>query len=268
MTVAQKIYDITGGIQRDGHEKCPTEGQTDVAAKIMAKKKIAVETCKIVEKAVLVPVARAEAVGTDKLRDVGNEGGESPQKKYKQLLPTCGLRYPRIEDRKIEIQAEQHIDVPHVARHVTETVGNADDASDGSGKGLAGGFGPGEKEGYGIGTEPQQVKYPREQIITARPNQKRPKHPGNAAGIETAHGHRTSRKEGRAGTPKEQGSCEHDENRDAGTYHSSPYGTPTGELRVGLATAVRGSSIEGVAGMAGDEEEKGDKTQKVEAGVA
>ena len=91
MTVAQKIYDITGGIQRDGHEKCPTEGQTDVAAKIMAKKKIAVETCKILEKAVLVPVARAEAVGTDKLRDVGNESGEPPQDKDETLLPAGGL---------------------------------------------------------------------------------------------------------------------------------------------------------------------------------
>lgn len=91
MTVAQKIYDITGGIQRDGHEKCPTEGQTDVAAKIMAKKKIAVETGKIVEKAVLVPVARAETVGTDKLRDVGNESGEPPQDKDETLLPTGGL---------------------------------------------------------------------------------------------------------------------------------------------------------------------------------
>ena len=91
MTVAQKIYDITGGIQRDGHEKCPTEGQTDVAAKKMAKKKIAVETGKIVEKAVLVPVARAEAVGTDKLRDVGNESGEPPQDKDETLLPAGGL---------------------------------------------------------------------------------------------------------------------------------------------------------------------------------
>ena len=57
----------------------------------MAKKKIAVETGKIVEKTVLVPVARAEAVGTDKLRDVGNESGEPPQDKDETLLPAGGL---------------------------------------------------------------------------------------------------------------------------------------------------------------------------------
>lgn len=155
-----------------------------------------------------------------------------------------------------------------MARHITEIAGNANYAPEGGGKALVCGLGPGEEEGDGIGTEAQQAEHPREQIITARPDEKGPQHSGNAAGIETAHGHRMPQKEGRAGTPEEQGSCEHHENRDTWTYHSSPYGTPTGELRVGLATAICGGSIEGVAGMAGDEEEKGNKTQKVEAHIA
>lgn len=155
-----------------------------------------------------------------------------------------------------------------MARHVTEIAGNANYAPEGGGKALVCGLGPGEEEGDGIDTEAQQAEHPREQIITARPDEEGPQHSGNAAGIETAHGHRTPQKEGRAGTPEEQGSCEHHENRDTWTYHSSPYGTPTGEIGVGLTATVGGSGIERVAGMAGDEEEKGDKTQKVEARIA
>ena len=54
----------------------------------------------------------------------------------------------------------------------------------------------------------------------------------------------------------------------AGAHEGAPDGAPESEVGVGLPHAVCGGSVEGVACMARDEEEKGDKAHKVERSVA
>lgn len=184
------------------------------------------------------------------------------------LLPRTCLRHPRIENGEIKVESDQHIDVPHVACDIRKIVWNVEHPRTCRTEGLTRGFGPREKEGDGIGTEAQQPQDKGKKIIATRPDQERPKDTRNAAGIETAHGHRTTLLQGFAGTTEEEGTRKHDENGDTRAHNSTPNGAPTGKIRVAFTAAIRGGSIERVAGVARNQKEKGNKTQKVEMHIA
>jgi hypothetical protein len=112
----------------------------------MTEQQIAVETGKAIEGAVAVPCTRSEHIGGIELIDIREEEGDCPQRKEDTLLMNGGFLDPCGEERQIEIEPYEHIEVPRVDGVFIEFHGYQGDVFQGIGERL-GGIGRGISKG-------------------------------------------------------------------------------------------------------------------------
>ena len=244
------------GHQHDGEDEGRGRPRVHVVAEVMAEQHIAAETGEIVEESEGVPLARAEGVAAHELGEVRQEGAQGPQGEHYLLLPPRSALHPGREDGQVEIEPHEHIDVPHVAGDEVEGIGNADHVGQTVGKGLAVGNGPREEVEHDALVKAHETREPRREIVDHRPDEEGPQHTRQALAVEGLHGlaHR-----------QREYAREHHEERHAGPHQRAPAGAPYRKFRVGdgAGRAVGGGGIEGVGGMAAEQQNEGKQAHDI-----
>ena len=153
----------------------------------MPQKHIAVETSEIIEQPEGIPLTRAESVLAYILREIGKNRADCPNGENYFLLTLGGTFYPCREDGQVEIQTNQHVDVPHVASDEAESIGDAEDIRQTVGEGLTIGFCPTEELVHHTAVHAQDACHPGGKVVDDRPDEEREEHTGNSLLVEGLH---------------------------------------------------------------------------------
>ena len=259
VTIAQVGDQEARHQQHQGHGPRPRQAPIHIVAQVVAQQEIAVEPGEVIEQPEGIPRAGAEGIRADELMEVGQQGAERPQPDEHLELLLRGPLHPRREDGHEEVEAYQHVDVPHVLRNEAERVGDAQDVGQAGGKGLAVALRPDEALVDDALVTAQHAREPRKEVVEHRPYQERPQHPQDALLVERPH---------RLADGKHQGARYHHEQRHARTDKGHPTLAPHQRggihrpARIGIGVCGRG--IERVGRMAAQQKEKGKQPDGVQ----
>ena len=95
--------------------------------------------------------------------------------------------HPSREDGEVEVQADEHVDVPHVAGDEAEGVRDAKHIGHAIAEGLTIGFCPTEELDDDAAIHPQQTGEPWCEIVEDRPYQEREEYTRDAFLVERFH---------------------------------------------------------------------------------
>ena len=81
---------------------------------IVPQQEVSVESRKVIEQPERIPRTGPECIGTGKFQQIGQECAQEPKPQKEFFLSFVGPLNPCRENGHIEIEADEHVDVPHV----------------------------------------------------------------------------------------------------------------------------------------------------------